>query len=611
MSTASVPANPQAKSASQTNPILVLVPYLVLIIAQFPFLFMYYRELWAQPHYKFFPFAFIVFGVFVFARWPRNSSSPFFASTFSSILFGMGVCLGILGTLFLYAWFSAASVMFLVSSLLARTKDANNSDRSLLLTSLPLWVTLTPFGYDQWIVTTLQVKSAQISSNYLDLLGFKHYLPGTVLQFPTQQYGVEQACSGVQSLFTLLFCTSVFLVALRRPWFRGFVLLASAVFWALFMNSIRIMLIPMADILFGLQLQEGIQHDILGYIVLLIGIMMILSTDQFLNFVFGVVDEESIDSGHPMRRSISRIWNQTVSGEADNDRQSRRKKRRATRPSGAFKAALLGAAALFLLMGFVQIWEVQKSLRNPNLKVRVFASNVILPFKKKDLDAVVKSQVGDTNYRWEMKNYEMEDRERGSDFGQRSDTWEYTTNSQLNLKVSMDQSFPGWHELTRCYQNVGYILEKRRAVTPKEENDDGEIWQFVEADFSHKTNGESAFLIFCFTDGSGVPYVAPVSWGGFWGSFRAFFERVKNRLAHQYRKRIFRGEAYQMQVFVRNQYGRKLTEEEKEEVRVQFMLIREQLREKLMAKSRGEDTSEDEGEETDEESEDKTVKVKN
>ncbi len=593
MSSASVPVKSKIQSSTRSNPLLVLVPYLVLIGGQVPFLFMYYRDLWSQPHYKFFPFAFVAFGVFLFLRWPRNSTSPFFASTFSTVLFGLGIGLGILGTLFLYAWFSAASAMCFVSSLLARTKDHQNPDRSLLAVTLPLWMTLTPFELDQWIVTTLQVFSAQISSNYLDLLGFKHYLPGTVLQFPNEQYGVEQACSGVQSLFTLLFCTSVFLVVKRRPWFRGLILLGSAVFWALFMNSVRIMSIPMADILLGLNLKEGINHDILGYTVLVIGILMMLSTDQFLNFVFGVVDEDSIDSGHPMRRSISRIWNRTVSGGGDSERQQRRKKRRATRPSNVFRIALLGAAGLFLLIGIVQIWEVQKSLSNPNLKVRVFASNVILPFKKQDLDQIITTQVGDTTYRWELGKYTMEDRERGSDFGQRSDTWIYGTNSQLLTTVSVDQSFPGWHELTRCYQNVGFILKKRTAVTPKSDDGDGEKWPFVEAEFSHKTNGESAYLIFCFTDGSGVPYSAPVSWGGFWGGIRAFVERVKNRLAHQYRKRLFRGEAYQMQVFVKNRYGRKLTEEEKEEVRVQFLVLREKIRDKLMAKSRGEDTAEE------------------
>ena len=290
------------------------------------------------------------------------------------------------------------------------------------------------------------------------------------------------------------------------------------------------------------------------------------------------------------------MWNRTVSGDEQSDGQSGRRKHRSRRPTGAFKTALLGAAGLFLLMGLVQIWEVQKSLSNPNLKIRVFASNVILPFQKSDVDSVVTTKVGETTYRWELGNYNMEDRDRGSDFGQRSDTWTYRTDSKLSTIVSVDQSFPGWHELTRCYQNVGYVLKKRLAVSPKVESEDGERWQFVEAEFEHRTNGESAFLLFCFTDGSGVPYAAPVSWGGFWGSFRAFFERVKNRLAHQYRKRIFRGEAYQMQVFVKNEYGRKLTAEEKEEVRVQFMVIREQLRQQLMLKSKGEEESADETE---------------
>ena len=587
----------KSKTTGLYKPLMVLLPHIILLAAQLPLLFMYYRDLWGYPHYRFFPFAFIAFGMFIALRWPVESRSPYIASLFSTILFWMGIGFGVLGTLFLYPWFTALSAMLLVTSLLARTKDKTNPDRSLISTSLPLWITLAPpFNYDQLLITKLQLVSASISSNYLDLMGYKHYLPGTVLQFPGQQYEVEQACSGVQSFFTLMFCAAFFIVLSRRAWFRGLLLLLAAGVWAVFMNSMRIVLIPVADQSFGINLKDGIAHDLLGYAVLSLAILLLLSTDQFLSFLFGPVESDALETGHPLRRAIAKFWNRTLASEnAEDEREKRKKRRRNTRPSMAFRLGAWACVAIFVLTGTMQAWDVQKSLANPNLKVQFFSTVVILPFEESDLPENLTNQVTlpsakpgqperTESYRWIRGAYGLDNRSRGSDLGQRSDTWNYQSgNGRLVATVSLDQTFPGWHELTVCYQNDGYTLLSRkvRTVTIKDEEGEEVEWPYVEAEFEHKTRGDKPFLVFAFTDGMGIPYDAPRDWSG----LNAFFQRAKNRLAHQYRKRVFRGEAYQMQTFARTQGGAALDDAAKEEVRQQFLKFRGILREKLIEKS--------------------------
>ena len=50
--------------------------------------------------------------------------------------------------------------------------------------------------------------------------------------------------------------------------FRAAALVLSAVFWALFMNTMRIMLIPLAKHFIDLDLSHGILHELLGYLAL-------------------------------------------------------------------------------------------------------------------------------------------------------------------------------------------------------------------------------------------------------------------------------------------------------------------------------------------------------
>ena len=139
-----VAAAPKSKLDSRFGPHAVLVPYVIAIGAQIPLLMSYFSQLWARPHYQFFPLALLMVGYFAWQRWPKQLPQPYFASRFSSVLFWAGVVCGIAGALFSAAWFTAASFVLLMTSLFARTRDGEFFGKSLLVLSLPLFVILMP-----------------------------------------------------------------------------------------------------------------------------------------------------------------------------------------------------------------------------------------------------------------------------------------------------------------------------------------------------------------------------------------------------------------------------------------------------------------------------------
>ena len=194
-----------------------------------------------------------------------------------------------MATIFVTPWFAAFSTICLLGSLLSRTVNAETG-KSLLPLTLMLLVFLQPpndFDFDtvhgdRDLVTNLQTLSSRVSSYFLDLFSYSHLLEGTQIMMPktdapngVKSYNVEQACSGVQSFFTLLFITAFWIVLFRRPWFRATLLLMSAVFWAIFMNIIRIMFIPIADLTFDIDLSSGFSHMVWGYVALGVGVLMV------------------------------------------------------------------------------------------------------------------------------------------------------------------------------------------------------------------------------------------------------------------------------------------------------------------------------------------------
>lgn len=567
MSTSETVQQPTRSESRYEAPMKVLLPYIVAIGVQIPMFLLYFRNLWRYPHYKTFLFGIIATAAIAWVRWPRDQKMPFHRSMWSNILLFAALLFGLGGVVFLDAWFHGASVMLLIASLLARTVDAD-SGKSLWTAALPMLVFLQiPLGFDTRLITWLQRVSAKFTSNLLDLIGYGHFMPGTVIKIPgKQEYGIEEACSGVQSFFTLLFVAVVFIVWNRRPWFRSLLLILSAIFWAIFMNTVRIFMIPVADRI-DIDLAHGISHAILGWVVMTIGILLLFSTDQFLLFLFGPVEEDAGRSG-PFGRFFTTIWNKVLAGDID-----KKKRKRGRRQVTSLGKSMVWATAGIL--GLLSLWQAKdiwaSFTTEKSLNVNFFDGDVVFPYEESDLA----KQVGD----WTLAEYSPSIRREGSDLGRRSDSWIYRA-PQYTAQTSLDQTFPGWHELTTCYRNIDWKIVSRVRKSAKISSSDDENdreWDYIEAEFEKKT-GERGFLVFSFFDSFAEPVFAP----GEWGTLNSFFIRAKNRLSHKIRASLFRAEAYQCQVFVQS-FG-ELNQSTKDDVVDHFLQVREQMRQAYKTK---------------------------
>ena len=584
MSSASVPTADRKPRGSVGAGYLgqVWLPYGIAILAQLPMVVLYARELWSRPHYQFAPFAVLATCLIAYNRWPRDKQLKYYRSSWSVCLFVMGIVCCLAGYVFLSPWFSALSVMLLVSSLLARTVDSETG-RGMSIASLPLYVALIiPNGGDYTLINWLQRLSASVTSATLDIFGMNHLLSGTLIEIPgSRLYNIENACSGVQSFFTLLFVAIVFVIWERRPLFRSLVLIAAAVVWAVFMNSIRIIMIPVADYWWNVDLSVGFPHELLGYGTLTLGILLLLSTDQVLFFLFGSGNNPEQKTGR-VSRLLSSMWSNLV--EPRNEEQANSKRKNWRRPISKIGLyAIWSAAVLILLAGAFQFVDVVRSYSRPKFSVQFFSTDVTKPFSQVDLPLNMSTVgPGGEALKWTQIDYRAQNRSRGSDLGLRSDTWIYETPARrLRSTISMDQTFPGWHELTTCYRNTGWKLTKRKLLYSAIEVDGDNVqWPYIEAHFQ-KDTGEYGFLLFSLFDAFGDPMWAPRNWG----TLNSFFIRAQNRLTHRIRGSLFQSETYQTQAFV-SQYG-EFTQQAMDEIRSHFLVVREQLREEFLAKRAG------------------------
>jgi hypothetical protein len=313
-----------------------------------------------------------------------------------------------------------------------------------------------------------------------------------------------------------------------------------------------------------LDLASGFPHALLGYTTLAIGGLLVLSTDQFLTFLFGPVEPTTIDSSNEAVGKVTGFWNRVFAGDPE-----RAAKARSKLPSRFARGMIVAGSALMLLIGVASIGTAVQMLTSGYI-VKFFKNSETIALEKADLQPSIGrwAWIPETET---VKPYMFSLRKAGSDLGLRSDQWTYQDGPRLAM-VALDQPFPGWHELTRCYQNNGWTLvENGRKYQPAKDKKFDKEWPYIQVELT-KPTGEKGFLLFSFFDVNGQPFDAPTDWG----AVNKLLIRIRNRLSPAVRARLFNEESFQVQAFI--QSPRALTDKERQDAAENYLELREQIR---------------------------------
>ncbi len=191
-------------------------------------------------------------------------------------------------------WLAAASFntfMAGVTILIAERRRITNlwGIYALLWLVMPL-----PMGYDHTLITKLQLLSSKLSSQFLDVFGVQHMLEGnrmTLIEGARQLF-VDEACSGITSVMSIIACAVIYGVWRNRTPLHLLLLTLSGIFWATMMNVLRISTIAFMLDWYDIDWTKGTSHEMLGLAVFIITFGALLATDMFLASALAPVLEE-------------------------------------------------------------------------------------------------------------------------------------------------------------------------------------------------------------------------------------------------------------------------------------------------------------------------------
>jgi exosortase/archaeosortase family protein len=322
---------------------------------------------------------------------------------------------------------------------------------------------------------------------------------GFTLAVPGKWFFVDDACSGINSLFGMLSLAMVIAVARRMSLAVTLTLIPTTLAAVLFVNVVRMDIIVLGYSWYGIDLSAETPHYWLGLALLPLTVMLIVGLASWTEWLLAPIGPYG-DS------PLTDLWDRVLHGNdvhaGDHDVED----------SIPVPPVLVGVPQAEVPGAARSWWEwlpiigmAGAALVGQFLIYRIHAGSVRNLQRMEQVEAGSLPKTFDT---WEFVDFQVVRRRHQDPQGEQSRVWRYRdTQSPRALAVSVDYSFPGWHELCSCYRAIGWDLQERKILG-------GHGKPFVVRAAFKDGSGGNGYLWYAIVDATGKTLEPPQQhWG--------------------------------------------------------------------------------------------------
>jgi exosortase len=420
-----------APTSRQPIPWNLKLNAVLIVLVCLPWLYLHGSRLWASAHYSFFPIVLLGSAVLAVNGWKGIGQLEPGSAVGTWVLLGLSFVLLFVAGVPLSPMIGTVATLFLLLAVIWALGGP-----TLLRRMLPAWIFLwlaipPPLNLDTTLINGLQSLTARATSKLLDLFRVIHVMAGNVVEVPGKRLLVEEACSGIHSLFSVVTCVLFFILWSRPSIPRSIFLVMASLFWVVLNNTTRVVTIVLVYTRWGINLSEGWVHDLLGWVLFAITLGLIASSDRLYLF---------FASALPFR---SRVAQTAAPTEGPTTRLPDLRLLR-------LGAVPITAALAVLVVLQTGLFVVSASDLTP-------AHDVIIQRLDVANADTMPARIGPWQ-RGAFDNKALKVLEAVK--AVKSRTWTYQMGS-LKAILSLDYPFTGWHELPICYQGQGWTLQDR------------------------------------------------------------------------------------------------------------------------------------------------------
>lgn len=428
----------------------------MILGAQSSLVFQHLRNLWADTQYQFFPLVLVACVLFyVRRREPSPATERYVGGQLTFLVSGLIVFA--VAIMLQSPWLATAAAILSCGCFFLRSAGPG-SVRQLLAAWALLWLLLPlPMGFDDAFRQFMQMNCSAVSSRILDFVGVNHLMYGNVLMANNERYFVDEACSGMRSLVSMLAIVSIYVVAMRRSIVPSLGLLSLSVVSCFVMNAVRITSVILLDPKVSVDLSTGWAHEAFGLGIFAITLVMLFSADGLMMYVTAPIHVPDVFERLEERNGLVRLWNWFFVPAYSPDCPKR------TGIVGRSLPTILSSMGLlfFAVSVFGEFAGIDATHRIDVVNNDEAVAKA-LALKQEDLDLTV------VDPHLQVASFQATSRGNRNSAGQHSRAWG-TSIPGGRMTISLDFPFVKFHDLTVCYHGQGWriLSDDRHCVNPE------------------------------------------------------------------------------------------------------------------------------------------------
>jgi exosortase len=129
----------------------------------------------------------------------------------------------------------------------------------------------------------LQVLAAKISTFVLEALGVPVYLVGNIIEIPQMRLLVEEACSGMRSVISLITVALIVGHLFGMKTLARLILLTASIAIAIFFNVLRVAVTGILAHFYDPAAAQGFFHEFSGMVVFVLGLALVYWVSSLLS----------------------------------------------------------------------------------------------------------------------------------------------------------------------------------------------------------------------------------------------------------------------------------------------------------------------------------------
>jgi exosortase len=218
-------------------------------------------------------------------RWPAVTARRREPSWWGVVLLGAGLAVMATGVVGAELFLARISLLIVIAGLIVMFLGWNYLRAAWFPLAVLLLMIPIPKILLNQVTMPLQRLAAVLATNILSLLGVVVNREGNIIHLPVMDLGVEEACSGIRSLMSLMTLALICGYFLDRRLWARVTLVAAAVPIAVFANSMRIVITGLLVQYWDAERALGFFHEFSGFVVFVVSVVLLLGIQSILKRV--------------------------------------------------------------------------------------------------------------------------------------------------------------------------------------------------------------------------------------------------------------------------------------------------------------------------------------